>query len=434
MTIKELDDKLNSPGFQDTENGDLFYNFFIYQYPAEKEYDIRRQIQEFKANLIRPINYVDVLTLNLFEEFCNFLDQKKFLRHPSMLKYQLEKEQNDPSKAQNTQDTLTRNAHSPEFVQYIHQRIIDHITIKDQYRRPYVFLYGIGSMFPYLRVNEFLALYEDYNDTGKYKIIVFYPGHRDQNSFRLFDTLPDNTTYGKPGDFYPLYDSLHIEAKSDAVDIEESDITVKNDTIAVRCYNNYTDATGTFKQDSITLFIAKDKESSWYIYDSKGLVTMDEDQEWFGRATGALGMKQLNDVALAQRLSKLSDLISTKYWDTWAELRTKVKIVNWSWETSYDGTAHGDARIVNTLPYSISGIKYLVTYYDRSGNFMAEDDGRVSKTLNPSEKYNFTFWSSNAKYPTTANLRLDFSDKTVLELMKEKTYTGKEFAEFIKKK
>ena len=46
MTIKELDDKLNSPGFQDTENGDLFYNFFIYQYPAEKEYDIRKQIQE----------------------------------------------------------------------------------------------------------------------------------------------------------------------------------------------------------------------------------------------------------------------------------------------------------------------------------------------------------------------------------------------------
>ena len=40
----------------------------------------------------------------------------------------------------------------------------------------------------------------------------------------------------------------------------------------------------------------------------------------------------------------------------------------------------------------------------------------------------------NVKYPTTANLRLDFSDKTVLELMKEKTYTGKEFAEFIKKK
>ena len=176
MTIKELDDKLNSPGFQDTENGDLFYNFFIYQYPADKEYDIRRQIQEFKENLIRPVNYVDVLCLNLFEEFCNFLDQKKFLKHPSMLKYQLEKEQ-------------------AEFVQFLHQRILDHVNIEDKYRRPYVFFYGVGSMFPYLRVNELLALYEDYNDTSRYKIIVFYPGHRENNSFRLFGTLPDNHTY-----------------------------------------------------------------------------------------------------------------------------------------------------------------------------------------------------------------------------------------------
>ncbi len=195
MTIKELYDKLNSPGFQDTESGDLFYNFFIYQYPAEKEYDIRRQIQEFKADLIRPASYVDVLALNLFDEFCSFLDQKRFLRYPSMLRYQLEKEKADPSKARNTQDTLTRNAHSPEFARYIHQRILGHIGIKDLYRRPYVFLYGIGSIYPYLRANEFLALYEDYNETGRYKIIIFYPGHHDRNSFRLFGTLPDNHAY-----------------------------------------------------------------------------------------------------------------------------------------------------------------------------------------------------------------------------------------------
>lgn len=192
MTIQELDHKLNSPGFQDPENGDLFYNFFLYQYPAEEEYNIRKQIKEFKENLIRPTNYVDVLCLNLFEEFCNYLDQKKFLKNPSMLKYQLEKEKTN---AEATANTLTRNAHSEEFVKYIHKRIMDHITIEDSYRRPFVFMYGIGSMYPYLRVNEFLSLYENYNESGKYKIIVFYPGHRDNNSFRLFDALPDNHTY-----------------------------------------------------------------------------------------------------------------------------------------------------------------------------------------------------------------------------------------------
>lgn len=195
MTIKELDDKLNSPGFQDTENGDLFYNFFIYQYPAAKEYDIRRQIQEFKQNLIRPTNYVDVLTLDLFEEFCNYLNEQKFLKFDSMLQYLLEKEQSQPDTSDKIFSTLERHAHSEKFVKYLHARIVAHIAIDDEYRRPYVFMYGIGTMYPYLRANELLAKYEDYNETGRYKIILFYPGHREQNSFKLFDSLNDHHTY-----------------------------------------------------------------------------------------------------------------------------------------------------------------------------------------------------------------------------------------------
>lgn len=196
MTVKELYEKLCDPGFQKTEDGDLFYNFYLYQYDAEKEYEIRDQIKEFRDNLIRPTNYVDVLCLNLFDEFCRFLDNKKFLRHPSMLKYQLEKEESDPEKnAKGVQDTLSRNAHSEDFLKYLHQRILDHIAIRDEYHRPYVFMYGVGSMFPYLRVNELLALYEDYNETDKYKIIVFYPGERDQNSFKLFGSINDHHTY-----------------------------------------------------------------------------------------------------------------------------------------------------------------------------------------------------------------------------------------------
>lgn len=201
--MKELNDKtvgklyelLNSDRFQKPEVGDLFYNFFIYQYPASKEYLMRKYIMDFKKNLKRPTTYVDALTIDLFEEFCNFLDQKKFLRHPSMLKYLAEKEDADPANSANVRDTLVRNAHSKEFLEYLHKRIMDHIRIEDDYKRPYVFLYGVGSIFPYLRVNEFLAMYEDYNMTHKYKIVVFYPGHSQKNSFSLFDILPDHHTY-----------------------------------------------------------------------------------------------------------------------------------------------------------------------------------------------------------------------------------------------
>ncbi|MCC8037088.1 MAG: DUF1788 domain-containing protein [Bacteroidales bacterium] len=195
MTVKELYEKLCSPDFQNTEAGDLFYNFFIYRYPAEMEYQMRQEIEDFQKNLIRPTNYVDVLTLNLFDEFCAYLDQKRFLRHPSMLKYLLDKEATAPENARSVQDTLTRNAHSEEFVRWLHERILSHIDQKDEYKRPYVFLTGVGSMFPYLRVNELLALYEDHNETGRYKIIVFYPGERDDNSFKLFGSIADHHTY-----------------------------------------------------------------------------------------------------------------------------------------------------------------------------------------------------------------------------------------------
>ena len=193
MTIDELYEKLSSRQFQDTQNGDLFYNFFVYQYPAEKEYEIRQQIKEFKEQLIRPINYVDVLTMNLFEEFCNFLDGQSFGKlHPSYLKYLIEKDDTNP---ESVTKTLTNKANSDAFFQYIHNRIIEHISIKDNKIRPYIFLYGIGSMYPYLRTNVFLTNYEKYNQSSNYKLIVFYPGNVTKYTYHLFGMLNDEHTY-----------------------------------------------------------------------------------------------------------------------------------------------------------------------------------------------------------------------------------------------
>ena len=72
---------------------------------------------------------------------------------------------------------------------------VKHINSNNGYKHPYVFVHGIGKMFPYLRTNVFLTRYEKYNDTSRYKIILFYPGHQEGNSFSLFDTLEDAHTY-----------------------------------------------------------------------------------------------------------------------------------------------------------------------------------------------------------------------------------------------
>ncbi len=190
MTVQALYDHLNSPEFQNTE-GNIFYNYYIYQYPANKEYEMRRQIKEFKERLERPNSYINAMLLDLFDAFCDYLREEKF-GEDSLLEDTFKEDQIRPDCVT---AELISDANSDRFIQYINRLITDHLKINDGLHKPYVFVYGIGKIFPYLRTNVFLTKYEKYNDPNLYKIILFYPGHQDGNSFSLFDILEDAHTY-----------------------------------------------------------------------------------------------------------------------------------------------------------------------------------------------------------------------------------------------
>ena len=192
MTVEQLYEKLCSKKFQDTQSGDLFYNFFVYLYPADKEFEMREQIDDIKENIKRPVNNVDVLTLAIFEEFCRFMDGQSFGKHPSYLNYMLEK---DESRPDDVTKALLLKANSDDFMLYIHNKIMEHVSKVDEYIRPYVFLYGLGNIYPYLRTSNLLNRYEKYNRSERYKIILFYPGDQDGATFKLFGDLEDNHTY-----------------------------------------------------------------------------------------------------------------------------------------------------------------------------------------------------------------------------------------------
>ena len=191
MTIQELYDYLNSTEFQNVKSGNIFYNYYIYQYPACQEYEMRRQIVEFKKNLKRPTSFVNAMILDLFKVFCDFLRSESFGEN-NLFDDTLEE---DKTPNNMVTEELTTEANSDNFIHYVSQCIEDHMSQNDGLNKPYVFVHGIGKMFPYLRTNVFLTKYEKYNDTSRYKIILFYPGHQQGNTFSLFDSLDDSHTY-----------------------------------------------------------------------------------------------------------------------------------------------------------------------------------------------------------------------------------------------
>lgn len=78
MTVAELYEKLANKDFQDYNTAKLFWPVYMYGYDPKDEYKIRQEILDIRDRLHRPNNYLNVLTLDIFQEFLAFLDASTF--------------------------------------------------------------------------------------------------------------------------------------------------------------------------------------------------------------------------------------------------------------------------------------------------------------------------------------------------------------------
>jgi len=191
MTIVELYQKLSDKGFQDPETGNLFWPTYMYLYKPENEYAIRREIENIKERLKRPDNYNNVLLINIFGELLEYLKSESF-GESNLFDELLKLEAEEPEVV--TQ-LLTNKAGDEKFFGWINQKIEAHLELPNpnQERRTYVFVTGIGQIFPYLRASKFISNFEKYT-SGKFKLVIFYPGRVDQYC-HLFDLLNDENPY-----------------------------------------------------------------------------------------------------------------------------------------------------------------------------------------------------------------------------------------------
>lgn len=188
MTIKELYDLLCDKSFQDPATGYLFFPAYMYLYDPEKEYEIRQEILTMKERLVRPTDFVDVLALNIFDEFCGFLRTQKW-GSSNWFEFLLQEEASNHAKVQKT---LREKVTDRKFYEYLNHRIQAHLSEVSDLKKSYVFVYGFGQIFPYLRASKFMNLFEGY--INGYKIILFYPGSADRH-YNLFKILNDENLY-----------------------------------------------------------------------------------------------------------------------------------------------------------------------------------------------------------------------------------------------
>ena len=188
MTITELYKQLENKDFQDHETGNLFFPAYMYIYDEEKEYEIDREILDIKNRLHRPNNYLDVMVIDLFEIFCDYLKQEKFAKSNKFDFYR----SNELEKSDAVKKALEKDAYDLRFLEYINKKIQIHLDNAGTFEVAYVFVKGFGNAYPYIRASRFMNNFEKH--IKGFKLIMFYPGEA-KNYYSLFGLLKDENLY-----------------------------------------------------------------------------------------------------------------------------------------------------------------------------------------------------------------------------------------------
>lgn len=188
MTITELYNQLSNKDFQDHQTGNLFFPAYMYMYDATKEYEIDNEILDIKNRLHRPNNYLDVMIIDIFEEFLAYLKQEKFGKSTKFETYKM----HETDKPEAVDKALRQDAYDKRFLNYLDHKIKAHLENASNFEVAYVFVKGFGNSFPYIRASRFMSNFEGY--IKGYKLIMFYPGEA-KNYYSLFGLLKDENLY-----------------------------------------------------------------------------------------------------------------------------------------------------------------------------------------------------------------------------------------------
>lgn len=188
MTITELYTQLSDKDFQNHQTGNLFFPAYMYMYNAENEYEIDAEILDIKNRLHRPSHYLDVMVIDIFETFVDYLKQEKFGKTNKFEYYT----QIEESKTDAVDKALKQDAYNQRFLTYLDEKIKSHLEKAKDVEVAYVFMKGFAHAYPYLRASRFMNNFEKY--IKGYKLIMFYPGEV-KTYYSLFGLLKDENLY-----------------------------------------------------------------------------------------------------------------------------------------------------------------------------------------------------------------------------------------------
>ena len=163
--LDEMELAIHKPSFRKGTGRANEVNYWVFDYPPEKELEVRERVAYLKTKNDRGDDDFALVVFDLYDIIIDFLEEKNFLEKC----YDFEKKVNDD-------DSL--------IVQYIKEHTPENAV---------VFLTGIGKCYPILRSHKVLNnLHQAF---VRCPVVMFFPGTYNEQELILFNEIKDDNYY-----------------------------------------------------------------------------------------------------------------------------------------------------------------------------------------------------------------------------------------------
>lgn len=178
--LDQMEDAIRKPSFRQSNGRANEVNYWIFDYPPEKELEVRERIKYMQNKNAKGGEEFDLVVFDLYDIIIDFLEKNNFMEE--CYKFEQRKGLERITKA--VSNSMKINDDDSYIVQYIKEHTPENAI---------VFLVGVGKCFPILRSHKVLNnLHQAF---VRVPVVMFFPGVYNEQELILFGEIKDDNYY-----------------------------------------------------------------------------------------------------------------------------------------------------------------------------------------------------------------------------------------------
>ena len=178
--LDAMEAAIKKPSFRQSSGKANEVNYWIFDYPPEKELEVRERIEYMKNKNQEGTDEYQLVVFDLYDIIIDFLERKNFIDKC----YDFEKQRGFGRIVKAVSNSMKVSENDSLVVQYIQEHTPENAI---------VFLTGVGKCYPLLRSHNVLNnLHQSYL---RAPVVMFFPGTYNEQELILFNEIKDDNYY-----------------------------------------------------------------------------------------------------------------------------------------------------------------------------------------------------------------------------------------------